>query len=50
MNKLTSFYAFFLAAFAVFLAYLGETWYSVFVLGLSFLSYAILIGINQKNT
>lgn len=48
MNRLCFFYAVLLAAFAVYLAYLQYTWYSVFVIGLSFLAYALLISINQK--
>ena len=48
MNKMFFTYVILLAAFAVYLAYLQYTWFSVFVLSLSFLGYALLLGTNMK--
>lgn len=50
MNRFSIFYIVLLTAFAVFLAYLQYTWYSVFVLGLSFCAYALFVGNNLKKT
>lgn len=47
MNKLLLFYTVLLLLFAVYLAHIQETWFSVFVLGLSFLGYAMIIGTNK---
>lgn len=48
MNRFFSFYTVLLLVFAIGLAYLQYTWYSVFVLCLSFFGYALLIGKQLK--
>lgn len=44
MSRFLAFYTVLLFAFAVFLAYQGVIWFSAFVLILSFLGYALLVG------
>lgn len=47
MNKLLFFYTILLVAFAMLLAYMQYTWFSAFVLMLSFLGYAMIVQHNK---
>ncbi len=49
MNKIPFFYVLLLWAFAVALAFWQLVWFSVFVLCLSFVAYAMVIGPNINN-